>query len=367
MEFGFTQEQEMIRGMVCDFVRREVSPTAGRLDENEIFDRTLFDRMAMLGFTALPWPESEGGAGGGFLSEVMVLEQLSKASASVGAVLWAHIFLTAWPLYRFGTEEQKRQALSALIEGRMLGSGALPLSQTLPHRSGVVAVPEGGGYVLDGMQKYMFNGVEADLFVIYAHTGNQGSGNKFSLFLVDRQTPGLHVHPVDRKLGLRSATMAQLRFERCYLSKECLIGREGQGGTIAQKTAAGVRYGLAAIASGITLGAAETALAYAKERMQFGKPIVRHQAVAFALADIRTSADASILLAYQAAWLEDQGLDSNRMSEMALSFAADSAMDAATNAVQILGGYGYMKEYLTERYMRDAKAIQLFKGLDGRR
>jgi butyryl-CoA dehydrogenase len=369
MEFTFTEEQEMIRDMVRDFVEREVKPRAGELDESESFDRGLFDRMAQLGFTGLPWPEEDGGSGGGFLSYILVLEQLSRVCAAMGAALWAHVYLAAWPLFRFGHGELQRQYLRTLIEGRMLGAGALPHSaeRTSPLRSTVTARQDGDGYALEGMQKYVFNGKDADLFVVYAESGESEKYKPYSAFLVEKGTPGLNVMPAVKKLGLRSASMAHLNFDCCRIPKQHRLGRDGQGRTIAGRTAASVRYGLAAIAAGIAHGAADAALAYAKERTQFGKPIGHHQSIAFTLADMRTAADASGLLAYQAAWREDQGLDYAHPSELALIFAADAAMTTATNAVQIFGGYGYMKEYPVERYMRDAKALQIFKGLDGMR
>jgi alkylation response protein AidB-like acyl-CoA dehydrogenase len=371
MKFGMTEEQKMIRELLRNFLEREVAPGVSGLDEEERFDRTLFDRMAELGFTGIPWPESVGGSAGGFLSYVMVLEQLSRVSASMGAALWAHMFLAAWPVYRFGLTklDQQQHYLQALIEGRKLGSGVLPQSVggDSSLRIGVTAVPDGDGYILDGLQKYVFNGMDADLFVIYAQTGESGKIKRYSAFLIEKGIPGLHMQPVTKKLGLRSAGMAHMKFEQCRVPKGFQIGYNGQGGTIARLAARSVRYGLAAIASGIVKGSTDTALAYAKERSQFGKPIGQHQSIAFSLADMRTASDVSSLLVYQAAWREDQGLEYTEQSDMALYFTSDAAMASATNTVQILGGYGYMKDFPAERYMRDAKAIQIFQGLDSMR
>lgn len=369
MIFSFTEEQMMIREMVRDFVEREVKPRAGRLDETETFDRSAFAQMAELGFTGLPWPELYGGLGGGFLSYVMVIEQISRVSAAMGAALWAHVYLAAWPLFRFGHDELKIKYLRMLIEGRMLGTGVLPQSVrgTSVLSVTVTAKKDGDGYVLEGIQKYVFNGADADVFVVYALTYESGKSKRYSGFLVEKGMPGLNVLPIAKKLGLRSSGMAHLKFEHCRIPKEHLIGNEGQGRNIADRAAASVRYGLAAIAAGIAQGAADVALVYAKERSQFGKPIGKHQSIAFLLADMATTADASLLLAYQAAFLEDQGLDYANSSVYALSFAGDAAMHNATNAVQIFGGYGYIKEFPVERYMRDAKVLQIFKGMDGMR
>ncbi|RAP74952.1 acyl-CoA dehydrogenase family protein [Paenibacillus montanisoli] len=373
MKFGLTDEQVMIREMAARFAEHEVARAAGGLDEAELFDRRSFDAMAQLGFTALPWPEEDGGAGGGFLSFVLVLEELSKVSASLGAALWAHVFLAAWPLHRFGSAELKRNYLRMLTDGLSIGTGMLPgtlVNAGSSLRIGVTAQvqAEDECYVLNGLQKYVLGGTTADFFVIYAATGESAGGRRkrYSAFIIDKDLPGLAITPVTRKLGLRSVGMAHLKFTDCRVPKRQRIGRDGQGGAIAGRASASVRYGLAAVAAGIAGGAAEAALGYAKERSQFGKPIAKHQAVAFMLADMRTACDASRLLVYQAAWQEDEGLagDDGGKAALALSFAADAAMKATIQAVQVYGGYGYMKEYPVERYMRDAKAVQIFKGLD---
>ncbi|MFB0843609.1 acyl-CoA dehydrogenase family protein [Paenibacillus oleatilyticus] len=369
MRFELTEEQEMICDVVRDFVAREVETKAEQLDEAETFDRELFDRMAALGFAGLPWPESDGGAGGGFASYVLLLEQLSGGYASLGAALWTHVQLVTWPVYRFGQNGGTKH-LRALIEGRKLGAGALP-----PRPGGLpplaftlTAKPDGDGYVLDGTLEFVFNGKEADLFLVYANVEGKGEGKgepeRTAVFLVERGMTGLQVRPVTQTLGLRSSGMAHLTFDRCRISGGQLIGSIGQGAAIAGETWASARYGLAALAAGIAQGALKASLAYAKERTQFGKPIARHQAVAFMLAEMSAAAEASSLLARQAAWNEDKGLAYAGPSARALAYAADAAMGSTTNAVQILGGYGYMKEYRVERYMRDAKAVQMVKGMD---
>ncbi|BBH22236.1 butyryl-CoA dehydrogenase [Paenibacillus baekrokdamisoli] len=369
MRFGFTEEQEMIREMAVRFVEREVARNAGSLDEEEKFNRPLFDRMAELGFTGLPWPESDGGSGGGFLSFIMTLEEIARVSASIGVVLWAHVYLSMWPIYRFGHEELKQLYIRKMIEGQLLGAGVLP--QLMGERrstlhKGVIAKVEGNRYVLEGLEKYVVGADNADVNVIYAEmfSDNSRKPKRYSAFLVEKGTPGLHILPVRRKLGLRSTGMAHLKFEHCLIGKEQRIGDEGQGEEIARQTSSSVRYGLAAIAAGIARGAADLALAYAKVRTQFGKPIGKHQSIAFSLADMDTAADASILLAYQSAWREDQGLEDSNRSMMALSYASDAAVNSAISAVQIFGAYGYTKDFPVERFLRDAKTIQLIKGLD---
>lgn len=366
MRFELTEEQEMICDVVRDFVAKEVGTKAEQLDEAEAFGRALFDRMAALGFTGLPWPESDGGAGGGFTSYVLLLEQLSGGCASLGAALWTHIQLVTWPVYRFGQKEIVPKYLRTLIEGRKLGAGALPPRPggLPPLAFALTAQPDGDGYVLDGTQEFVFNGKEADLFLVYANVEGEGEPERTAAFLVERGMAGLQVRPVTQALGLRSAGMAHLTFDGCRISGGQLIGSVGQGASIAGETWASARYGLAALAAGIAQGALKASLAYAKERTQFGKPIARQQAVAFMLAEMCAAAEASSLLARQAAWNEDKGLAYAEPSARALAFAADAAMGSTTNAVQILGGYGYMKEYRVERYMRDAKALHMVKGMD---
>ncbi|MGF9912579.1 acyl-CoA dehydrogenase family protein [Paenibacillus ehimensis] len=365
MRFELTEEQEMICDVVRDFVAKEVETKAEQLDEAEALDRGLFDQMAALGFTGLPWPESDGGAGGGFTSYVLLLEQLAGGSASLGAALWTHVQLVTWPVYRFGRKGIGAKYLRALIEGRQLGAGALaPWPEGLSSPAfALTAKPDGDGYILDGTQEFVFNGKEADLFLVYANVEGEGETVRTAAFLVERGMAGLQVRPVTQALGLRSSGMAHLAFDRCRLSGGQLIGNVGQGTDIARETWASARYGLAALAAGIAQGALKASLAYAKERTQFGKPIARHQAVAFMLAEMCAAAEASSLLARQAASNEDKGLAYAGPSARALAFAADAAMAATTNAVQILGGYGYMKEYRVERYMRDAKALHMLKGM----
>ncbi|NBD23985.1 acyl-CoA dehydrogenase family protein [Paenibacillus glycinis] len=368
MEFGLSEEERMIRDMAARYAEQEAARRAAELDEAETFDRQSFDGMAELGFTALPWPEEAGGAGGGFAGLALVLQELSRVSASLGAALWAHVYLAAWPLMRFGGTEAKQRFLGRLVAGSALGTGMLPgtAAGASRLRAGVTAARAEDGYLLEGRQTYVLGGAQAELFVVYAEMAGErirpGSSRKrFSAFLIDRDCPGLAVQPVGRKLGLRSAGLAHLTFQTCRVPAGNRLGREGQGSAIARQAEAGARCGLAAVAAGIARGAADAALGYAKARSQFGKPIAKHQAVAFLLADMETAAEAARLLVNQAAWRADAGLADEGRAEMALGFAAEAALAGSIQAVQVYGGYGYMKEYPVERYMRDAKAVQMLK------
>ncbi|QHW31311.1 acyl-CoA dehydrogenase [Paenibacillus rhizovicinus] len=370
MEFGLSEEEAMIQDMAARYAEQETARRVGPLDESESFDRQSFDELAELGFTALPWPEEDGGAGGGFVGFALVLQELSRVNASLAAALWAHVYLAAWPLMRGGSAEAKRQYKGPLLEGSMLATGVLPgaVGGASRLRVGIEARAEGGEYVLEGQQKYVLGGSQADLFVVYAETAGPSGGvrKRYSAFLVGKDMPGLDIQPVTKKLGLRSAGMAHLTFRDCRVSSDFRLGREGQGNALARGAVAGVRCGLAAVAAGIARGAADAALGYAKSRSQFGKPIAKHQAIAFLLADMEAGANAAQLLAHQAAWRADAGIaDGGKAAALALRYAADAAMAGSIQAVQVYGGYGYMKEYPVERYMRDAKALQMFKGLDG--
>ncbi|MBM7568321.1 acyl-CoA dehydrogenase family protein [Paenibacillus sacheonensis] len=371
MEFGLSEEQSMIRDMAARYAEQEAARRAGPLDESETFDKESFGELAELGFTALPWPEEDGGAGGGFIGFALVLQELSRANASLAAALWAHVYLAAWPLMRYGGEEAIRRYGDPLLTGSMLGGGVLPgaAGSASRLRVGLTAARDGSDYVLEGQQKYVLGGSQADLFVVYAETGGEkrrsGGRKRYSAFIVGKDCLGLDIQPVTKKLGLRAAGMAHLTFKGCRVPEGCRLGREGQGSLLAREAAAGVRCGLAAIAAGIARGAADAALGYARTRTQFGRPIAKHQAIASILADLDTGADAAQLLVRQAAWRADEGLEDEGAAGLALRFAADAAMSGSIQAVQVYGGYGYMKEYPVERYMRDAKAVQMFKGLDG--
>ncbi|SFJ52159.1 Acyl-CoA dehydrogenase [Paenibacillus sp. UNC496MF] len=385
MEFGLSEEEQMIRDTAARFAEQEAARRAAAADEAELFDRRSFDGMAELGFAALPWPEEAGGAGGGFAGFALALQELSRTSASLGSALWGHAYLAAGPLLRFGGAEAKRRHLGPLMAGTALGAGMLPgaASASSRLRAGAAARREGDAYVLEGQQGYVLGGAQADLFVVYAETaaeggdgtvdgagGARGDGSgtrrrkRYTALLLERDLPGLTVRPVTKKLGLRAAGMAHLTFEGCRVPAAYRLGREGRGAEVARTAAAGARCGLASVAAGLARGAADAALGYARARSQFGKPIAKHQAIAFLLADLETAADAARLLALQAAWRADAGEPDGGASALALRYAADAAMNAGIQAVQVYGGYGYMKEYPVERYMRDAKAVQMFTALD---
>jgi len=364
MEFRLSEEHEMMRKMVREFAEKEVAPTAAERDEKEEFDRSLFDKMAELGLTGIPWPEEEGGVGADYLSYVIAVEELSRVDASVGVTLSAHISLASWPIHKFGTAEQKQRFLRPLAEGKKLGAFGLTEPGSGSDAAGMrtTAVRDGDSYVLNGNKIFITNGGEAEIYVVFALTDPEKKHRGITAFIVEKGTPGFSFGKKEQKLGIRSSPTLEILFDNCRIPAENRLGEEGEGFKIAMMTLDGGRNGIAAQAVGIAQGAFDAALAYAKEREQFGKPIAAQQAIQFKLADMATRIEASRLLTYQAAWLESQGLPYGKASAMAKLFAGDTAMDVTIEAVQIFGGYGYTREYPVERMMRDAKITQIYEG-----
>lgn len=364
MNFTLTEEQEMLRKMVRDFAKNEVEPTAAERDEEERFDREIFDKMAELGLTGIPWPEEYSGIGSDFVSYVIAVEELSRVCASTGVTLSAHISLASWPIYKFGNEDQKKTYLSQLASGEKLGAYALsePGAGSDVSSMRTMAQLEGDHYVLNGSKVWITNGGVGDLYVVFAKTDPEAGSRGISAFIVEKGTPGFTFGKKEKKLGIRSSPTTELIFEDCKIPKENLLGEEGEGFKIAMMTLDGGRNGIAAQAVGIAQGALDESVAYAKEREQFGKPIAKLQGISFKLADMATEIEAARLLTYQAAYLESEGLPYSKASAMAKLFAGDAAMRITTEAVQVHGGYGYTKDYPVERYMRDAKITQIYEG-----
>ncbi|MFD2044394.1 acyl-CoA dehydrogenase [Ornithinibacillus salinisoli] len=364
MNFQLTEEQEMLRKMVRDFATKEVEPTAAERDEEERFDREIFDKMAELGLTGIPWPEEYGGIGADYVSYVIAVEELSRVCASTGVTLSAHLSLASWPIYKFGNEEQKKTFLNRLATGEALGAYALsePGAGSDVASMRTTAKRDGDHYILNGSKVWITNGGVADIYVVFAKTDTDAKHKGISAFIVEKGTEGFTFGKKEKKLGIRSSPTTELIFENCRIPKENLLGAEGEGFTIAMTTLDGGRNGIAAQALGIAQGALDAAATYAKEREQFGKPIAHNQGISFKLADMATEVEAARLLTYQAAWLESEGLPYGKASAMSKLFAGDAAMRITVEAVQVFGGYGYTKDYPVERYMRDAKITQIYEG-----
>ena len=364
MHFKLSEEHEMIRKMVRDFAKNEVAPTAAERDEEERFDRALFDQMAELGLTGIPWPEEYGGIGSDYLAYVIAIEELSRVCASTGVTLSAHTSLAGWPIFKFGTEEQKQKFLRPMAEGKKIGAYGLTEPSSGSDAGGMktTAKRDGDHYILNGSKIFITNGGIADIYVVFALTDPESKQRGTSAFIVESDTPGFSVGKKESKLGIRSSPTTEIMFEDCRIPIENLLGEEGQGFKIAMQTLDGGRNGIAAQAVGIAQGALDASVEYARERHQFGKPIAAQQGIGFKLADMATDVEAARLLTYQAAWLESEGLPYGKESAMSKVFAGDTAMKVTTEAVQVFGGYGYTKDYPVERYMRDAKITQIYEG-----
>ena len=364
MNFRLSEEHEMIRKMVRDFAKNEVAPTAAERDEEERFDKGLFDKMAELGLTGIPWSEEYGGIGSDYVAYCIAVEELSRVCASTGVTLSAHTSLASWPIFKFGTEEQKQRYLRPLATGEKIGAYGLtePGSGSDSGAMRTMARRDGDDYILNGSKIFITNGGVADTYVVFALTDPEKKQKGTSAFIIEKDFEGFSVGKKEKKLGIRSSPTTEIIFEECRVPKENLLGEEGDGFKIAMMTLDGGRNGIAAQAVGIAQGALDAATEYAKERVQFGKPISAQQGVGFKLADMATSVEAARLLTYQAAWLESQGLPYGKESAMSKLFAGDAAMRVTTDAVQIFGGYGYTKDYPVERFMRDAKITQIYEG-----
>lgn len=366
MEFQLTAEQQEIRKLVRDFALKDVAPTAAQRDEEERFDRSIFEKMARIGLTGIPWPEEYGGAGLDFVSYVIAVEELSRIDSSIGVTLSAHISLASWPIFKFGTEEQKQKYLRPLAEGTKLGAYCLTEpgsgSDAGGMRTTAVLSEDGSHYILNGSKIFITNGGDAETYVVFASTDRSQRTRGVTAFIVEKDFEGFSVGKKEKKLGIRSSSTTEVIFDNCKVPVENRLGEEGFGFKIAMMTLDGGRNGIAAQALGIAQGALDLALDYAKQREQFGKPISTFQGMQFKLADMATKVEASRLLTYQAAWLESQGLPYGKASAMAKLFAGDSAMEVTTEAVQVFGGYGYTRDYPVERFMRDAKITQIYEG-----
>nr|WP_092067588.1 acyl-CoA dehydrogenase [Dendrosporobacter quercicolus]NSL46667.1 acyl-CoA dehydrogenase [Dendrosporobacter quercicolus DSM 1736]SDL59561.1 Acyl-CoA dehydrogenase [Dendrosporobacter quercicolus] len=364
MNFVLTPEQEDIRKMVREYAEKALAPTAAERDEKELFVREIFDEMGQLGIVGLPYPEQYGGAGSDFLSYAIAVEEISRACASTGIGLSVHVSLCAWPIFKYGNEEQKQKYLRPLAEGTKLGGFGLtePNAGTDASAGSTVAVKDGDSYIINGTKVFNTNGGEAEIEVVFAATDKAAGLKGLSAFIVEKGTPGFSFGKKEVKMGIRASVQRELIFENCRVPAANLLGKEGAGFKIAMSSLDGGRIGVAAQALGIAQSALENAIKYAKERVQFGKPIANNQAIAFMIADMATKVEAARFLVYRAAYHKSHDLPYSKEAAMAKKFASDAAMEVTTNAVQIFGGYGFSREYPVERLMRDAKITQIYEG-----
>ncbi len=364
MQFQLTEDQQMVQKLARDFAEKRLAPSVAERDEKEEFSRELFNEMGEMGLTSICFPEAYGGAAGDVLSYILAVEELSKVDDGIGITLSATVSLCAWPIYAYGTEEQKQKYLVPLVEGEKLGAFGLtePNAGTDAAAQQTVAIADGDDYILNGSKVFITNGGEAETYVVFAMTDKSRGTRGITAFIVEKDMPGFTFGKKEHKMGIHTSLTNELVFQNVRLPKENMLGKVGEGFKIAMSTLDGGRIGVAAQALGIAQGALDHAIRYSKERVQFGKPIAHNQALAFMMADMATKIDAARLLVYRAAYLKDQGLPYSKEAAMAKLYASDIAMEVTTDAVQIFGGYGYSREYPVERLMRNAKITQIYEG-----
>ena len=364
MDIELTDEQRMVQAVAREFAEKEVRPIAEAIDHEARFPRETVARMGELGLMGIAIPEAHGGSGGDTVACALALEEVARACASHAVIMSVNNSLYCDPVHQFGSEEQRRRFLGPFAAGQRLGCFSLtePEAGSDATNQNVLAVRDGDHYVLDGRKIFVTNGREAAAALVFAQTDRALAHRGISAFLIEKGAPGFTVVKTEDKLGIRASDTAEFLFERCRVPAGQRLGEEGQGFKIAMSTLDGGRIGIAAQAVGIAAGAYELALAYARERKSFGVPIGQHQMVQWMLADMATGIEAARLLTWRAACLKDAGAPFTAEAAMAKLFASEMAMRVTTDAIQVHGGYGFIREYQVERYFRDAKITQLYEG-----
>ena len=368
MEFGLDKKHTMARSLFREFAENEVKPLAQEVDETEQFPVETVKKMARYGFMGIPIPKQYGGQGADILTYAMCVEELSKVCGTTGVIVSAHTSLCMDPILTFGTEEQKMKYLPDLASGKKLGAFALtePGAGTDAQGQQTKAVLDGDEWVLNGSKCFITNGKYADVYIVIAVTGTVEKHGRMmkeiSAFIVEKGTPGFTFGVKEKKMGIRGSATYELIFQDCRIPKDALLGQKGKGFNIAMHTLDGGRIGIAAQALGIAEGALERTVEYVKERKQFGRTLAQFQNTQFQLADMATRAEAAQLLVYKAAWAKQNQAQYGVEAAKAKLFAAEAAMAITTKAVQLHGGYGYIREYDVERMMRDAKITEIYEG-----
>ena len=367
MDFTLDKKHEMARTLFRDFAENEVKPLAQEVDETEAFPHETVEKMAKYGFLGIPVPKEYGGQGCDILTYAMCVEELSKVCGTTGVIVSAHTSLCMDPIMTYGTEEQKQKFLVPLAKGEKLGAFGLtePGAGTDAQGQQTKAVLDGDEWVLNGSKCFITNGKEADVYIVIAVTGTVEKRGKtmkeISAFIVEKGTPGFTFGTKEKKMGIRGSATYELIFTDCRIPKDNLLGQKGKGFNIAMHTLDGGRIGIAAQALGLAEGALEATVKYVKERKQFGRTISAFQNTQFQLADMATKAKAAQLMVYRAAKAKDTQDRYSVEAAMAKLYAAEAAMDITTKAVQLHGGYGYIREYDVERMMRDAKITEIYE------
>ncbi|MBR4513215.1 MAG: acyl-CoA dehydrogenase [Bacteroidales bacterium] len=364
MDFSNSKTEELFLQMIRSFAENEVKPLAAEVDEQERFPMETVQKMAKLGLMGIPVPKEYGGAGGNVQMYIRAVEEISRVCATTGVILSAHTSLCMAPILENGTEEQKQKYLPKLASGEWIGAFGLtePNAGTDAAMQQTVAEDAGDHWVLNGTKIFITNAAYADVFIVMAMTDKSKGTKGISAFIVERGFPGFSIGKKEAKMGIRGSATCELVFENCIVPKENLLGVMGKGFNLAMKTLDGGRIGIAAQALGIAQGAMDETVKYTKERKQFGASIASFQNTQFQLADLETKIQAVRFLVRSAAWKKDMKLPYTKDAAMAKLFAAETAMEMTTKAVQFHGGYGYTREYPVERMMRDAKITEIYEG-----
>lgn len=364
MNFELTEEHLMIQQAARDFAQNELKPGVIERDEHQKFPAEQIKKMGELGFMGMMVSPEYGGGGMDTISYVLAMEEISKVDASCSVAMSVNNSLVCWGLETYGTEEQKRKYLVPLAKGEIIGAFCLsePEAGSDATSQHTTAIDAGDHYVLNGTKNWITNGSSASVYLVIAQTDVAKGHKGINAFIVEKGWPGFSIGPKENKMGIRGSDTHSLMFTDVKVPKENRIGEDGFGFKFAMKTLTGGRIGIAAQALGIASGAYELALQYSKERKAFGKTISQHQAIQFKLADMATSIEAARLMTLKAAWEKDNGVDYALTSSMAKLYASQAAMDITVEAVQVHGGYGYVKEFHVERLMRDAKITQIYEG-----
>lgn len=364
MEFSYSREQQMVKKMIKDFAEKEIAPIAEEIDANAQYPYETIEKLGKLGVMGMPFPQEYGGAGTDYLTYIMAVEELSKVDGSHGVIVQTHNALCCWPIFTYGTEEQKKKYLPDLLSGNKLGAFGLtePNAGTDAAMQQTTAKDMGDHWLLNGSKIFISGGGIADVYVIMAMT-DKSKGNKgISSFIVEKGTPGFSRGKKENKMGIRGSIAAELVFEDCKIPKENLLGKQGKGFKVAMSSLDVGRLGIAAQALGIAQGAFDQTVQYMKQRKQFGRSLDKFQALAFEMANMKTRIDGSRLLLYQACNTRDRGLPGTVTAAQAKLSCSETASYVVDKAVQFHGGYGYIKDYPVERMYRDQKITEIYEG-----
>ena len=364
MKLELSEQQKMIKNMVREFAEKEIAPIAAELDEKQEYPTKTLEKMAKLGLLGIIIPTEYGGAGLDTISYAAVIEEISRKCASTGVITSVHNSLVAWPIMKYGTEDQKKKYLPILAKGEKIGAfaGTEPNAGSDLGAMQTTAKLKGNKYIINGDKTFITSGPKAGIIIVFAVTDKNAGSKGISAFIVENTMKGFKVGSIFDKMGIHANLVSELIFEDMEVPKENLLGKEGDGFKIALSTLDGGRIGIAAQAVGIAQACLDERIDYAKQRQQFGRPLAKFQAIQWMIADMATRIEASRHLVYKAAYTKDAGVRFSYEAAMAKLFASETAMEAAIKAVQIHGGYGYTKEYTVERLFRDAKITEIYEG-----